>query len=179
MFVTILNHSGWGYGFSNQQYKNFLRQSHWRKFEFTAVSYSPFWSPRLWRNSGLVSYHPVKIQGLIAEQWWRSRSCESRRPFVKTSRNSFPRLLWINLWRNRFFLNCLTVFLQKITICLKNRHKLKNKWIQLIRIFQALKLLISVENLKLCFKSATFLPYLCKTATDSLQLYPYFCHLCK
>ena len=36
-----------------------------------------------------------------------------------------------------------------------------------------------MENFKRCFKSATLLPYLCKTNADSWQFYYYFCHLWK
>ncbi len=39
--------------------------------------------------------------------------------------NCFPRLLWINLWKNPYFFLWRTVFLRKITLCLKNRHKIK------------------------------------------------------
>lgn len=55
------------------------------------------------------------------------------------AKNCFPRLLWINLWKNPYFFLWRTVFLRKITLCLKNRHKIKTQLIQIVKIFQGQK----------------------------------------
>ena len=68
-----------------------------------------------------------------------------------------PRSLWINLWTIQKKISCPTDFQRKITNCLKNRHKYKNDWNQLISVIQDQKFRKMPSFLEIISQFSSFL----------------------